>query len=141
MSASLCRCEKLRTCFTNEASTSATKRYEPDGTGLARCLRQKSGRSERMRTEIGRNGAGIWMRYSSPRGEIARLHRGFLRKVMKRFGNPIEIVTDRLRAYRAAMREIGNEARQATGRWLNNRVENSHQPSGDESEQWQNLRA
>ena len=47
---------------------------------------------------------------------------------MKRYGNPEEIVTDRLRSYRAAMKEIGNEARQVTGRWLNNRVENSHQP-------------
>ncbi len=26
------------------------------------------------------------------------------------------------------MKEIGNEARQVTGRWLNNRSENSHQP-------------
>ena len=47
---------------------------------------------------------------------------------MKRFGNPMEIVTDRLRSYRAAMKEIVNEARQTTGRWLNNRAENSHQP-------------
>ncbi len=52
----------------------------------------------------------------------------FLRKAMKRYGNPLEIVTDRLRSYRAAMKVIGNEARQATGRWLNNRAENSHQP-------------
>jgi putative transposase len=52
----------------------------------------------------------------------------FLRKAMKRYGNPVEIVTDRLRSYRAAMKEIGNEARQSTGRWLNNRAENSHQP-------------
>ena len=37
-------------------------------------------------------------------------------------------MTDRLRSYRAAMKVIGNEARQATGRWLNNRAENSHQP-------------
>ena len=47
---------------------------------------------------------------------------------MKRYGNPLEVVTDRLRSYRAAMKEIGNEARQETGRWLNNRAENSHQP-------------
>ncbi len=47
---------------------------------------------------------------------------------MKRYGNPLEVVTDRLRSYRAAMKVIGNEARQATGRWLNNRAENSHQP-------------
>ena len=52
----------------------------------------------------------------------------FLKKAMKRCDKPLEIVTDRLRSYRAAMKEIGNEARQATGRWLNNRAENSHQP-------------
>ena len=52
----------------------------------------------------------------------------FLRKTMKRYGRPEVIVTDHLRSYRAAMREIGNEARQVTGRWLNNRAENSHQP-------------
>ena len=52
----------------------------------------------------------------------------FLRKTMKRYGHPNAIVTDRLRSYRAAMKEIGNEARQVTGRWLNNRAENSHQP-------------
>ena len=52
----------------------------------------------------------------------------FLKKAMKRYGRPEAIVTDRLRSYRAAMREIGNQARQETGRWLNNRAENSHQP-------------
>ena len=52
----------------------------------------------------------------------------FLKKAMKRYGRPEVIVTDRLRSYRAAMKEIGNEARQATGRWLKNRAENSHQP-------------
>ena len=35
---------------------------------------------------------------------------------------------DRLKSYRAAMSTIGNEPRQQTGRWLNNRAENSHQP-------------
>ena len=52
----------------------------------------------------------------------------FLRKAMKQYGRPEIVVTDRLRSYRAAMREIGNAARQETGRWLNNRAENSHQP-------------
>ena len=51
------------------------------------------------------------------RGRKAAL--SFLKKAMKRYGNPLEIVTDRLRSYRAAMKEIGNEARQQTGRWLN----------------------
>ena len=52
----------------------------------------------------------------------------FLKKAMKRSSRPKVIVTDHLRSYRAAMKEIGNEACQETGRWLNNRAENSHQP-------------
>ena len=52
----------------------------------------------------------------------------FLRKAMKRYGSPEVIVTDRLRSYCAAMRGIGNTFRQETGRWINNRAENSHQP-------------
>ncbi len=52
----------------------------------------------------------------------------FLKKAMKRHGPPRIIVTDRLRSYRAAMKVIGNGRRQVTGRWLNNRAENSHQP-------------
>jgi putative transposase len=52
----------------------------------------------------------------------------FLRKAMKRYGQPKVVVTDRLRSYRAAMKVVGNADRQETGRWLNNRAENSHQP-------------
>ncbi|WP_394693569.1 IS6 family transposase [Hyphobacterium sp.] len=52
----------------------------------------------------------------------------FLRKAMKRYGNPQVIVTDRLRSYKAALKVIGNEGAQEVGRWLNNRAENSHLP-------------
>ena len=52
----------------------------------------------------------------------------FLKKAMKRYGRPEEVVTDRLRSYGAAMREIGNGPRQITGRHENNRAENSHLP-------------
>jgi putative transposase len=52
----------------------------------------------------------------------------FLKKIMKRYGQPQVIVTGRLRCYRAAMKVIGNEASQETGRWKNNRCENSHLP-------------
>ena len=50
----------------------------------------------------------------------------FLKKAMKQYGQPRVIVTDKLRSYRAAMIEIGNEASQHTGRYLNNRAENAH---------------
>ena len=52
----------------------------------------------------------------------------FLRKTMKRYGNPRVIVTYKLRSYGAAMKVIGNADRQETGGWLNNRAENSHLP-------------
>ncbi|WP_282121395.1 IS6 family transposase [Ruegeria atlantica] len=52
----------------------------------------------------------------------------FLRKSMKRYGQPESIVTDKLRSHGAAMRVVGNGSRQETGRWLNNRAENSHLP-------------
>ena len=54
----------------------------------------------------------------------------FIRKSMKRFGKPKVIVTDKLRSYGAAMKVIGNADKQETGRWLNNRVENSHSLPG-----------
>ncbi len=52
----------------------------------------------------------------------------FMKKALKRHGSPEAIVTDGLRSYPAAMRELGNLGRQETGRWANNRVENSHLP-------------
>jgi putative transposase len=47
---------------------------------------------------------------------------------MKRHGSADVFVTDKLRSYSAAMKDIGNADRQETGRWLYNRAENSHQP-------------
>jgi putative transposase len=52
----------------------------------------------------------------------------FLKKSMKRHGHAAEIVTDRLRSYGAALRDLGISDLQETGRWANNRAENSHQP-------------
>ena len=52
----------------------------------------------------------------------------FLKRAMKRYGKPQAIVTDRLRSYQAAMKDIGIEDRQVCGRWLNKGAENSHQP-------------
>jgi putative transposase len=51
-----------------------------------------------------------------------------LRKLMKRYGRPKAIVTDRLPSYGAALKALGAKDLQATGRWLNNRVENSDLP-------------
>ncbi len=52
----------------------------------------------------------------------------FMKKALKRHGSPEAITTDGLRSYKAAMSELGCEAKQEIGRWANNRVENSHLP-------------
>lgn len=52
----------------------------------------------------------------------------FLKKALRRHGKPMEVVTDRLRSYPAAMKQIGIEARHSTDHRANNRAENSHQP-------------
>ena len=52
----------------------------------------------------------------------------FLKKALKRHGQAEAIVTDGLKSYPAAMREIGNEQRREMGRHANNRAENSHLP-------------
>ncbi len=40
----------------------------------------------------------------------------FLKRTMKRYGRRRPIVTDRLRSYQSAMKEIGNSADQVCGR-------------------------
>jgi putative transposase len=52
----------------------------------------------------------------------------FLKKALKRHGSAEAIVTDGLRSYPAAIRDLGNLDRREMGRWLNNRAENSHLP-------------
>jgi putative transposase len=51
-----------------------------------------------------------------------------LKRIMKKYGSPRRVVTDGLRAYSAAMNEIGAADRHRVGPRLNNRAENSHQP-------------
>lgn len=52
----------------------------------------------------------------------------FLKKTLKRHGRPEKIVTDRLRSYGAALKDLGRGDDREIGRWSNNRAENSHLP-------------
>jgi len=52
----------------------------------------------------------------------------FLKKSLTRHGRPETIVTDRLRSYGAALKDIGRSDDREMGRWMNNRAENSHLP-------------
>jgi putative transposase len=52
----------------------------------------------------------------------------FLKKIMKRHGKSKSIVIDKLPSNPTALKIIGNVNVQETGRWVNNRCENSHLP-------------
>ena len=64
----------------------------------------------------------------STRNKAAALK--LMRKLLKKYAFvPERVVTDDLRSYGAAARELGIESRHERGRWKNNRAENSHQPT------------
>jgi IS1 family transposase len=117
------------------------------GTGLARCSRQRSERSGLRICAASPSGVGIWMingercyfwRAVDHEGEVletvvtAKRDKAaalkFLKRMMKKCGQPQSVVTDGLCSYPAAMKEIGNADRHEVGRRLNNRAEKSHQP-------------
>ena len=53
-----------------------------------------------------------------------------MRKLLKKYAFvPDRLVTDDLRSYAAAVRDLGLTLRHDRGRWRNNRAENSHQPT------------
>lgn len=55
--------------------------------------------------------------------------RKLMHKLLKKHGfAPTEIVTDKLRSYGAAFRDMDLTAHHETGQYKNNRAENSHQP-------------
>jgi putative transposase len=142
-----------RICCTSVASKSATKRFSSGGADLARCLQPRSGEIAPVGCAHTPTGSGIYLDevFAKINGETHSLwravdHEGevlesfvakrrdrkvaleFLRKTMKRYGNPQTIVTDNLHSYGVAMKVIGNADGQQTGRWLNNRAENSRLP-------------
>jgi putative transposase len=52
-----------------------------------------------------------------------------MRKLLKKFAVVPDGLTDDLRSYAAAARDLGLSNRHEPGRWRNNRAKNSHQPT------------
>ena len=73
---------------------------------------------------VGQDGEILESYVTKTRDKPAALR--FLRKLVRRHRPPQEIVTDRLRTYGAAMRELRPSHHETEGRWINNRAENSH---------------
>ena len=65
-----------------------------------------------------------------------------MRKLLKKYAFvPERLVTDDLRSYNAAARDLGIEGRHERGRWKNNRAENSHQPTRRRDRKMQRLKS
>ena len=135
----------------SEGLISATKRCVTGGTDLVRCLpneikkrRIRHGFGSKWRWHLDEvfvkiNGDQFYLwRAIDQEGEVLEAYVStrrnktaalkFLRKALRRYGNPDEIVTDRCPSYGAALRDLNMESRQRTGQYLNNLCELSHQP-------------
>ena len=65
-----------------------------------------------------------------------------MRKLLKKYAFvPERLVTDDLRSYSAAVRDLGIERRHERGRWKNNRAENSHQPTRQRERKMQRFKS
>ncbi len=72
----------------------------------------------------------------------AKAAKRFFRKLLKGSGySPRIIVTDKLKSYSAAHRELGIGAEHETGRYRNNRAENSHQPTRQKERQMRGFKS
>jgi len=86
-----------------------------------------AGRQMYMWRAVDSEGEVLEILVQPQRGEAAALR--LLRKLLRRQGFvPTVIVTDKLRSYGAALREIGFSGLHEQGLRANNRAENSHQP-------------
>lgn len=56
----------------------------------------------------------------------------FLKKAISNHGVPKQIISDKLKSYKAAMKELNIQHLQDTERYKNNQIENSHLHLGDE---------
>ena len=86
-----------------------------------------AGRQKYLWRAVDSEGEVLEVLVQSQRDKAAALR--LLRKLLRRQGFvPTEIVTDKLRSYGAALREIGFSGLHEQGLRANNRAENSHQP-------------
>lgn len=84
------------------------------------------GETHYLRRAVDHEGEVLESFVTKTRDKAAALR--FMKKVMKRHGKPAAVVTDGLRSYRAVMTKVGNAENHEVGRWIKNRVKNSHLP-------------
>nr|WP_092346999.1 DDE-type integrase/transposase/recombinase [Desulfuromusa kysingii] len=86
------------------------------------------GKQHTLWRAVDQDGDEIDILVQHKRNKLAALR--FFRKLFRKTGVcPYKIVTDKLRSYRAALKELSTGAPHETGRYQNNRTELSHQPT------------
>ncbi|KVP51552.1 IS6 family transposase, partial [Burkholderia ubonensis] len=85
------------------------------------------GKKHRLWRAVEQHGAVLDVLVQSLRDKAAA--KRLMRKLLKRHGRPRVIVTDKLRSYGAANNELGLNVEHRQHKGLNNRAENSHQPT------------
>ncbi|MGF6297971.1 transposase-like protein [Paraburkholderia sp. WC7.3d] len=86
-----------------------------------------SGRKHWLWRAVDQQGAVLDVLVQSRRDKAAA--KRLMRKLLRRHGCPRVIVTDKLRSYAAANNELGLNVEHRQHKGLNNRAENSHQPT------------
>jgi putative transposase len=87
-----------------------------------------SGRMVYLWRAVDAEGEVLDLLVQSKRNKHAALK--LMRRLLKKYGFvPDQLITDDLRSYAAAAHDLGISTRHERGRWKNNRVENSHQPT------------
>jgi putative transposase len=86
-----------------------------------------NGRKHWLWRTVDQHGAVLDVLVQSRRDKAAT--KRLMRKLLKRHGCPRVIVTDKLRSYAAANNELGLNVAHRQHKGLNNRAENSHQPT------------
>lgn len=107
---------------------------------LRRCRPRPDGRWHLDEVFVSINGMQMYLwRAVDSEGEVLEIlvqkrrdkkaAKKLLRKLLKKHGSaPSSVVTDKLRSYSAALRELGLADKHETGGRKNNRAENSHKP-------------
>jgi putative transposase len=105
------------------------RRLKPHGTWhLDEVYLKIDGRVVYLWRAVDAEGEVLDVLVQSKRNKHAALR--LMRKLLKKYAFvPERLVTDDLRSYSAAARDLGIERRHERGRWKNNRAENSHQPT------------
>ena len=150
-----------RTFSPSVASRCRTKPFDLDAASLDRSTPELCG-GDRVASAT----SGTWTRCSSPsaartslslesggqdgdvldilvtRHRDKRAAKRFFRKVLKNQGRPpLQLVTDKLRSYPAAHREVFPSVTHRTGQYQNNRAEVSHQHTREQERQMRRFKS